>query len=383
MDWTWFAIKPSNYVSSLCYSVLKVEPYSRCPVGCMYCYARWYWGHTAGPQPEHVRAFEALAHKLGRAPLPKPFFRVSTLADPLQPLEARHRLTLRVMKAALRYGVPIIINTKTALIAEEPWLGLASRLAEEGLILVQVSAAFIDETAKVLEPGAPSTTTRLEVIEVLKQHGVPVVARIQPLMPGLEDEHIAVAADALRAGAEGIIGESLREEREGWGRIYRVIGEEPPSELVPYDVSGEGKLLHPTLKWRRSMHEKLKAVAEAFGRPYSTCKEWVTPRSDGRDCCLTWLALRGRALRPTLHEYAAWLAEGGGGGWEGFIRWCTARLGPKRYVCGEALERYPRPVARALRYHERKLSRVVGDEALLRRLGLGGEEGGEGVDEPR
>ena len=81
-------------------------------------------------------------------------------------------------------------------------------------------------------------------------------------------------------------------------------------------------------------------------------------------------------MRPTLHEYAAWAAEGRGEGWEDFIRWCSARLAPKRYVCGEALERYPRPVARALRYHERKLSRVVADEALLKRLGLGGEESG-------
>lgn len=375
MDWSWFAIRPGNYVSSLCYSVLRVEPYARCPVGCMYCYARWYWGHSAGPQPEHVRGFEALAHRLGRVAGPKPFFRVGTLTDPLQPMEARHRLTLRVMRAALRHGIPVVINTKTALIAEEPWLGTAAELAEEGHILVQVSAAFVDETAKVLEPGAPSTTTRLEVIEVLKQHGIPAVVRVQPLLPGLEDEHVAVAAEALRAGAGGVIAESLRETGEGWERVYRVIGEEPPSGLVPYDIAGEGRLLHPPLEWRRAVHARLEAVARAFGKPYSPCKEWVVPRDDGRDCCLTWTALKGRALRPTLHEYASWLAREGVG-WEGFIRWCSSVLAPRNYVCGEALEKYPRPVARALKYHERKLSRVVGDESLLRRLGLGGEESG-------
>ncbi|HID41649.1 MAG TPA: radical SAM protein, partial [Pyrodictium sp.] len=33
-------IKPSSYISSLCYSVLRLEPFTGCSFGCTYCYAR-------------------------------------------------------------------------------------------------------------------------------------------------------------------------------------------------------------------------------------------------------------------------------------------------------------------------------------------------------
>ena len=37
-------INVSNHISSLCYSVLRFEPYRECEYKCLYCYARWYRG---------------------------------------------------------------------------------------------------------------------------------------------------------------------------------------------------------------------------------------------------------------------------------------------------------------------------------------------------
>jgi len=32
----------SSIISPLCYSALRLEPYTQCPFSYLYCYARWY-----------------------------------------------------------------------------------------------------------------------------------------------------------------------------------------------------------------------------------------------------------------------------------------------------------------------------------------------------
>jgi DNA repair photolyase len=57
---------------------------------------------------------------------------------------------------ARELGVPLIVSTKSSLVAEPPWLDAVKELAGEGLAIVQLSVAFLDDSvARRLEPGAP------------------------------------------------------------------------------------------------------------------------------------------------------------------------------------------------------------------------------------
>ena len=77
-------INVSNVISPLCYSVLKIEPYTACPHRCVYCYGRWYvrGSDVVAPRRVALAMFEGVARQVYRKGLRPIPFRLSTLVDP-------------------------------------------------------------------------------------------------------------------------------------------------------------------------------------------------------------------------------------------------------------------------------------------------------------
>lgn len=362
--WEFFAVKPSAYISGLCYSIFRLEPYTTCSLSCVYCYARWYRGPHGSPRPQLqlLSFWSRLARRLRRLDY-KPFFRLATLSEPLQGLEKVWMVSLTMLQTALRYKIPVILNTKSTRVLASPWLDLVLALADQGLVLVQVSLAFEDSTAAKLEPNAPPTSQRLEVVERLAEHGVPVVARIQPLVPGLEHEHVRVAREALEAGARGLIGESLRATKQDIQHMSKLLDIDLLREAnwQPYQlqqVPGKQGLLHPNPHWRLHMHTTLQNLATAYGRTYTACKEGIPPQP-GKDCCqATQHTKTPVILRPTLYELARL-------GLEDPLEACE-RLG-KPYTCSN-WKALPKMVKKALKAHEARLRRLAKSKQHTRKL---------------
>ncbi|NPA84460.1 MAG: radical SAM protein [Crenarchaeota archaeon] len=337
-----FVIKPSNYVSALCYSIFRLEPFTTCSFGCVYCYARWYRGPHGRPRPkwETVRAFEKIAKKYNDF-----FFRLATLSDPFQ---EPYGITLKLLEVAKKYEVPIIINTKSDAVVKPDVLPLLKSLASRSLVLVQLSASTLSYS-KVLEPGAPDVRRRLGAVGVLASEGVPVVVRVQPLFPGLEEEHLRVAEEALSRGALGLIGESFRGTRRDIELIYKLLGMRIPDRWEPYQlnvVEGKEPLFHPPKEWRERMHYSLATLASRYGKHYSECKDSCTFYGLGRDCCMFWKVSSVHKLRYTLRELLAGIP-------------CK-----EPYACDG-----PPPLGKFLRMHHRKVQKLK-DEHLEKLCGV-------------
>ena len=359
---TEIGIGASNHVSPFCHSVLRVEPYTTCYFGCSYCYARWYRPDGA-PRPKAwlLRALRKLWSKLGKMEVRLIPFRFSTLVDPLQPLEAEAKLTLALLGLADKNDIPIVLNTKSVLFSSGAWRNRVEGLASKGLLVLQVSLPTSSEEASaLLEPKVPGPGERLKAISVLADE-VPVVVRLQPLIPGLfEGEQDRLIEALVSSGVKHVIVEFLRETPQGLKAVYAKLRDLGvvlrPNIWVPYGKSGG--LLRPSLAYRRGVLTGLRDNLRKHGISLAPCKEGLFELRDGRDCCgFRFLRADRVAYRLTLYDLWA-------NGWD-LDRALRALSNEPSVLYGPRLAPYPRPIRKVLKAHENKLMKILGDPSLL------------------
>lgn len=101
--------------------------------------------------------------------------------------EGRHGVSLRMLEYLKEIEYPVMINTKSDLVAEDKYLkALADNKARSAVHITMITSN--EEVAKKLEPGAPSYAKRLEAIRKLSDAGIRAVPRIEPFLYLLTDE---------------------------------------------------------------------------------------------------------------------------------------------------------------------------------------------------
>ncbi|MWV14883.1 PA0069 family radical SAM protein [Pseudomonas sp. L-22-4S-12] len=200
----------------------SLNPYRGCEHGCIYCYARpshAYWDLSPGIDFETKLIAKRNAPALLEQQLSKPGYVCAPIAlgsntDPYQPIEREHQLTRRCLEVLLRYGHPLTIVTKGALILRD--LDLLSQLAERRLVSVYISLTTLDDELKrILEPRAAAPSARLRAIRVLREQRIPVGVLCSPMIPMINDMELENLLEAAQqAGAQSANYMLLRLPRE-------------------------------------------------------------------------------------------------------------------------------------------------------------------------
>jgi len=193
------AINPSKIISSLCYSVLRLEPYTNCSFGCVYCYAKWYRGGRIKPRPKAIGMFSKVAKKLDlRLP-----FRLATLSDPLQDIEEEAKVSLKLMEIAYQNDIPILLSTKSDRISKNPWKGMIEEMGKNDLIVVQMSVSSLDR--QDLEPKAPSPIKKAlryhEKVFLKCLRDSACLNHLTPLLKKVDSKIVAISVD-MKRGSE-------------------------------------------------------------------------------------------------------------------------------------------------------------------------------------
>jgi DNA repair photolyase len=184
----------------------SVNPYRGCQHACAYCYARpshQYWGFGAGTDFEREIIVKVNAPELLRAAFAKKSWKGESITfsgntDCYQPLEGRYKLTRELLSICLAHKNPAGVITKSPLILRD--LPLLTELAREARLMVFISVAFADdETARAIEPGAPAVHRRFEALEALSRAGIETGVAVAPIIPGLNDKHVAKVLERARA----------------------------------------------------------------------------------------------------------------------------------------------------------------------------------------
>lgn len=175
----------------------SMNPYAGCEHGCPYCYARnshQYWGYNSGSDFESKILFKENAADLLRKKLNTPSWSgepimLSGNTDCYQPIERKLGLTRKLLEVALEYGQPIGVITKNALVLRD--IDLLKEMAKRNLIRVAISVTSLDaELQRKLEPRASAPYKRLRAIRELTEAGIPTIAMIAPIIPGLNSHEI-------------------------------------------------------------------------------------------------------------------------------------------------------------------------------------------------
>lgn len=193
----------------------SINPYRGCEHGCIYCYARpshAYWGYSAGLDFEtkltaKVNAADALEKELSRPGYTAATVVLGANTDAYQPIERERKITRSVLEVLNRFGHPVAIVTKSALVVRD--LDILSSLASRGLVKVTLSVTSLERRlARKMEPRASTPEKRIEAIRRLSSAGVPVGVLTAPLIPALNDhelERILEACAAAGASEAGYV----------------------------------------------------------------------------------------------------------------------------------------------------------------------------------
>lgn len=196
----------------------SLNPYQGCEHGCTYCYARpthEYWGYSAGSDFEQVILVKQNAPELLEETLNKKSWKVQPITlsgntDCYQPCERDYRITRRLLEIMLKYRHPVGIITKNSLITRD--VDILEELARMNLVAVNISVTSLKEDLRrKLEPRTASSRKKLETIELLSLHGIPVNVMMAPIIPALNDEEIfSIAKEVGKRGARSMYHQIVR-----------------------------------------------------------------------------------------------------------------------------------------------------------------------------
>lgn len=169
-----------------------------CSSGCAYCFSVLNDRHRQADVPgimnllkgyQNLNSFEA---QLMRAEYP---VLVSNRVDPFA--TSNYKVSIPILRVMTELGIPVTFQTRGG-------RGVDDVLAFLKPSLWYVSICTLDDSIrKKVEPGAPDTDSRFELIKKLKNKGHRVVIGFNPCVEQWQPDPTPLLAKAQKAGAEG------------------------------------------------------------------------------------------------------------------------------------------------------------------------------------
>ena len=203
--------------SNLGYTGMNV--YRGCTHGCIYCDSRskcYQFTHPFEDIEVKRNAPELLEQAL-RSKRKKCMIGTGAMSDPYMHCEEELRLTRRCLEIILKYGFGAAVQTKSDRILRD--IDLLDEINRSAKCVVQMTlTTYDDDLCKILEPNVCNTRRRIEVLEQMRERGIPTVVWLTPILPFLNDTEeniVSILNECARVGVKGVIdfgmGLTLRE----------------------------------------------------------------------------------------------------------------------------------------------------------------------------
>lgn len=214
--------------------------YRGCTHGCIYCDSRSKcYNFTHDFEDIEVKQnAPALLEKALRSKRKRCMIGTGAMCDPYMHCEESLKKTRECLEIIDKYEYGLAIQTKSDLLLRD--LELLRSINEKSKCVVQMTLTTYDENlCKVIEPNVCTTKRRFEVLEILRDNGIPTVVWITPILPFINDtrENLeGILGYCTRAKVQGIIsfgiGMTLRQGNREY--FYKVLDKHFPGLSAKY-----------------------------------------------------------------------------------------------------------------------------------------------------
>ncbi|MEM2947152.1 MAG: radical SAM protein [Candidatus Bathyarchaeia archaeon] len=277
---TWFDPWRSPFCT--CPPKLTFNPYTGCDHKCLYCYASSYIPrfYDCRPKKDLLRRLEQEAAKLKGE-----LISIANSSDPYPTVEAERGLTRRCLEILTRHKCRIQIITKSNIVLRD--IDLLKRVPS----MVAVTITTDDmETAKILEPNAPLPSVRLKTVERLVACGIPVAARIDPIIPYVNENPETLVGALAEIGVRHVTVSTYKVKADNWQRLSLAMPKTAEKLKPLYFEKGEklGRYTYLPKDLRLKLMENLARLAKKYELKFAICREGIKGLNTAT-CDGTWL----------------------------------------------------------------------------------------------
>ena len=193
-------------------------------------------------------------------------------SDPYVNLESSTSLTRQSLNILLPHGFRVLIITKA------PNLALQDLdIIRRGNCSLSVSVTTLDaRKARLLEPRAPLPQERLKAISRLVKEGVPCSLRLDPIIPGINDDELdELVAKAAEAGISHIVASTYKAKPDSFRRVVGAFPQLRGTLANLYWIEGEvvGRARYLPKPLRSDLLKRARELAQDYGLSFATCRE--------------------------------------------------------------------------------------------------------------
>lgn len=214
--------------------------YRGCTHGCIYCDSRskCYQMDFPFEDVEIKENAPELLEKALRSKRKKCMIGTGSMTDPYMHCEEQLMMMRKCLELIDRYGFGVAVQTKSDRILRD--LDLLKSINEKTKTVVQITLTTFDEAlCKIIEPKVCTTKRRAEVLNIMRDNGIPTVVWLDPVLPFINDteENLRGILDyCIEAKVKGIIcfgmGLTLREGNREY--FYQKLDEHFPGLKKKY-----------------------------------------------------------------------------------------------------------------------------------------------------
>jgi DNA repair photolyase len=210
---------------------------------------------------------------------------MSSSSDPYPTVESELGLTRQCLKILTGSSCRLQVLTKSDIVARD-----ADLLSQIPCTVALTITTDDDQLAAIIEPKAPSPSKRLKAIETLTAHGIPVIVRVDPIIPTLNDNPASLIRTLAELGVKHITSSTYKVKADNWMRLTTALPETAEKIRPLYFTQGEtqagNRLLSREIRFKlmKNIHD----LAQANGMRFSVCREGLSELNTAQ-CDGSWL----------------------------------------------------------------------------------------------